>query len=228
MDTGMMSLHPRVMSTLKIIEAKGCYLGSEISLYSVRRFWPELLNTRDKVVMDMSLVGKKFMIDPGHGGDYDGVTSGTQKEKDIVLKLGLRLRDELQAAGAIVYMTRTTDVDFGGSTAAADINNRVDHINSMPSVLGLMSLHINTSPFGRVGPFHYPGYMGSKGFADAVGNRMGLITHTGDFAVIRDTTVANAKILIECGQIGESAWNNDAHYTLLAQLFTQACDDFFG
>lgn len=93
-----------------------------------------------------------------------------------------------------------------------------------------MSIHINTSnPLSRVGPFYYAAYTGgSKGFAEAVGNRMGLLAHTGDFAVIRDTTVANAKILIECGKIGQSALTDPQHINLLAERITLACDDFFG
>lgn len=155
------------------------------------------------------------------------VTSGSQKEKDITLGIGLKLRDALQAAGATVYMTRTTDVDFGGSDADQDINNRVAYINTLPAVHGLISIHINTKT-GRVGVFHHAGYVGSKGFADAVSNRMNLLTYTGNFAVTRDTTVANAKILIECGRIGQSVLDDPAHHTVLANVITQGCDDYFG
>lgn len=175
----------------------------------------------------MSLVGKKFIVDPGHGGAFDGVTSGSQKEKDITLAIGLALRTKLQAAGATVYMTRTTDVDFGGSDANEDVNNRVAYINSLPAVHGLLSIHINTTT-GRVGTFYHAGYTGSQGFADAVAARLFLLSYVGDFAVTRDTTVANGKILVECGRIGQSALTDPAHHIVLADAMTQGCDDYFG
>ncbi len=176
----------------------------------------------------MSLSGKKFIIDPGHGGAYDGVTSGTQKEKDITLKISNALKTKLVAAGAIVYMTRTTDKDFGGSTADNDVNNRVAYINTLPAVSGLISIHINTAPLGQVGPYYYNGYVASKNFADAVATRMYLLSRPGDFAVIRDTTPASAKILIECGHIGESAWDTTEQYTTIADRILLGCQDYFG
>lgn len=58
-----------------------------------------------------SLVGKIVMIDPGHGGQDSGAQSldKTVDEKDIVLSLGLKLRDILARDGAVVYMTRGDD-----------------------------------------------------------------------------------------------------------------------
>lgn len=101
-----------------------------------------------------SISGRSSIIDPGHGGKYDGVVYGTRKEKDITLRFSLFLKDKLEAKGAKVYMTRTTDVDFGGVDAGDDVNKRVKYINkNFPGVDGLISIHVNT-PNGRYGPFY--------------------------------------------------------------------------
>jgi N-acetylmuramoyl-L-alanine amidase len=57
------------------------------------------------------LKGWKFYLDPGHGGN-DRFNKGPKKdviEADINLKLGLTLRDYLQRAGAVVYISRDVD-----------------------------------------------------------------------------------------------------------------------
>ncbi len=61
------------------------------------------------------LEGKRIAIDPGHGGHDPGAIypRGTRNpeiaEKDIVLAVSLELRDMLEEAGAVVFMTRETD-----------------------------------------------------------------------------------------------------------------------
>jgi len=57
------------------------------------------------------LTGKKFYLDPGHGGEdrRSKGPAGEAVEADLNLKVGLYLRDFLTQAGAIVYMSRTKD-----------------------------------------------------------------------------------------------------------------------
>ena len=51
------------------------------------------------------------MIDPGHGGADPGTVGvGTQTEKELVLDVGLKLRDILRKKGYRVLMTRDSDV----------------------------------------------------------------------------------------------------------------------
>lgn len=62
-----------------------------------------------------ALAGKVIVVDPGHGGqdpsrgDIGAQGVGPAPEKENVLNIGLALRRELQAMGAEVVMTRTTD-----------------------------------------------------------------------------------------------------------------------
>jgi N-acetylmuramoyl-L-alanine amidase len=50
------------------------------------------------------------VIDPGHGGKDPGASGGGYREKDVVLQLALRLRDELVEQGGVrVALTREDD-----------------------------------------------------------------------------------------------------------------------
>ncbi|MGY1690126.1 N-acetylmuramoyl-L-alanine amidase [Geodermatophilus sp. SYSU D01105] len=52
------------------------------------------------------LIGRRIVVDPGHGGSDPGVTSGETTEADLVLDLASRIEGQLAAAGATVYLTR--------------------------------------------------------------------------------------------------------------------------
>mmetsp|Transcript_27362 Transcript_27362/g.50213 ORF Transcript_27362/g.50213 Transcript_27362/m.50213 type:complete len:406 (-) Transcript_27362:913-2130(-) len=60
------------------------------------------------VVADDAFV---LVLDPGHGGVDPGAVRGTTTEKDLMLDIGLALRDVLRRSGAVeVVMTRDRDV----------------------------------------------------------------------------------------------------------------------
>ncbi len=66
-------------------------------------------------VGDKPLTGITIMVDPGHGGAETGAVGPLglkYSEKDMNLDNGFRLKAELEALGASVLMTRTTDVDL--------------------------------------------------------------------------------------------------------------------
>jgi N-acetylmuramoyl-L-alanine amidase len=56
------------------------------------------------------LAGKRIVIDPGHGGRDPGAQARGLNEKDINLAVATALAARLGAAGAIVLMTRDSDV----------------------------------------------------------------------------------------------------------------------
>ena len=74
----------------------------------------------------------KICIDAGHGGRQPGAVGNYSKEKDIVLKLALLLRDKLKRFGIEIIMTREgdSDVSLQGRCDIAN-RNKVDYFISL-------------------------------------------------------------------------------------------------
>jgi N-acetylmuramoyl-L-alanine amidase len=70
------------------------------------------------------IAGKKIFVDPGHGGKERGNKGfeSFEAEANLNLKVSLYLRDYLTQAGAVVFMSRTTDttVDLKQRSILAD------------------------------------------------------------------------------------------------------------
>lgn|GEM_PF-1148544 len=92
----------------------------------------------------------KIMIDAGHGGHDPGAASGGLREKDINLRLALRIGELLAAYSAVdVLYTRTTDVFVELSARARRANEAgVDYF---------LSVHINAGGGTGFESFTYPG-----------------------------------------------------------------------
>ena len=68
---------------------------------------PQLLRqSASFVASGPHLIGRRIVIDPGHGGDQPGFTQGETTEADLVFDLASRIEGRLAAAGATVYLTR--------------------------------------------------------------------------------------------------------------------------
>src|SRR4051812_42649781 len=52
------------------------------------------------------LIGRRIVVDPGHGGEDRGFTVGETTEADLVFDIASRIEGRLAAAGATVYLTR--------------------------------------------------------------------------------------------------------------------------
>ncbi|MCX6151786.1 MAG: N-acetylmuramoyl-L-alanine amidase [Ignavibacteriales bacterium] len=95
--------------------------------------------TRNETIKKYSefVAGKKIFIDPGHGGEdrYNKGKLELVTEADINLKVGLYLRDYLQKAGAVVFMSREKD-------ETVLLQTRSDMANSSGAEL-FVSIHHN-------------------------------------------------------------------------------------
>lgn len=181
----------------------------------------------------MSLKGKKIIVDAGHGGAYDGAHAiridGTiRKEKDIALKVAKKVQTKLAAEGAYVYMTRTTDVDFGGATQNDDINKRVAYINKMNASHALISIHLQPDTVtSRTGAFYYSTHVASKAFAETMAKALDTSARVGDFAILRDTTVADQKSLLEIDGIGNGELDYDGTLNVLTTKIVNGLRNHF-
>ncbi|RXZ82792.1 N-acetylmuramoyl-L-alanine amidase CwlD [Paenibacillaceae bacterium] len=114
----------------------------------------------------MPLSGKVIVIDAGHGGVDGGATSKQGLiEKDLNLAIALHLRDYLQEAGSLVYLTREGDYDLADQDTKGysrrkteDLLTRVKLIKDKKADL-VISIHMNSIPqtkWSGAQTFYYP------------------------------------------------------------------------
>lgn len=84
-------------------------------------------------------------IDPGHGGLDGGCSFKDLVEKDINLKIALKLKNNLEDAGYTVMMTRSADIHLcqGKFSKKEDLLTRIDLINNSNADL-FISIHTNS------------------------------------------------------------------------------------
>ena len=117
---------------------------------------PEPTGTGYSLARQLGAGVRRVVIDAGHGGHDPGTRSGSLREKDIVLDISRRVRDDLEARGFEVVMTRDRDEfipleqrAFIANNAGSDIFVSI-HANAARnrSARGLETYYLNlaTSP----------------------------------------------------------------------------------
>ncbi len=93
-----------------------------------------------------SLAGTTIVIDPGHGHPDAGASSSNNiQEKNINLKIALKLKKNLESAGAKVILTRKDD----NSLSRSKTNNKKDDLNKRVEIRDksnaslFISIHMN-------------------------------------------------------------------------------------
>lgn len=115
-----------------------------------------------------SLLGKRIVLDPGHGGDDRGASwtdpDGTViTEADLVWDLTTRLEGRLTAMGVTTWLTR-------GRGTGRDDDERARFANEQGADL-VLSIHVDTSPSERAhGIATY--YYGAGEVASTMGERL--------------------------------------------------------
>ena len=155
------------------------------------------------------LKGKRITIDPGHGGSDPGAIGPRgNKEKTSTLLISNYLKQYLSAEGAIVSMTRTTDVDVYGKFASAknELQARVD-VSTRNRADAFVSIHHNANnnrSIGGIATYYYPksGYDYKLGSAiqkkmAAASKMRNMGTQQANFYVIKRSYIP--AVLLEVG-----------------------------
>jgi N-acetylmuramoyl-L-alanine amidase len=82
------------------------------------------------------LIGRRIVVDPGHGGNEAGFTAGETTEADLAFDIASRIEGRLAAAGATVYLTR-------GRSQGPSLAERTAFANDARADL-FLSLHLES------------------------------------------------------------------------------------
>ena len=179
-----------------------------------------------------------ILIDPGHGGRDSGTISASQKmEKDYALAASLKLKEDLQNMGYVVYMTRESDT-YPELMARANMANslKVDifismHANSADPNRTANGIEVWYSGVGKVGE-----YSSLENKLAATVNKT-LIKATGavdrGIKTARHVVTANSKmtaILVEAGflsnPVEEALLFTDNYRAVIARAVAVGVNDF--
>lgn len=180
-------------------------------------------------------------LDAGHGGSDSGAVgpSGV-KEKDVTLKVTLKLRDLLKERGVRVVMTRESDTDVAGANASAyqELSGRADVANRNMANL-FVSVHCNsfTSPSAHgTETYCFPGSREGRRLATGIQAKLVSLVGNGEnrgvkeenFAVLRYTDMP--AVLVELFFISnpeqEEALNNAAKQAQFAEAIAEGIADY--
>lgn len=91
---------------------------------------------------------KTIIIDAGHGGKFTGAVGRYSREKDVTLKVALRLGRAIEEnmKDVTVLYTRTTDMNFN-DVNSKDLKKRIDMANEAKADLWI-SVHCNSMGSG--------------------------------------------------------------------------------
>jgi len=98
--------------------------------------------------MVTSITSNVIVIDPGHGGEDGGAVGVTGiKEKDLNLKIALKLKEKLLNSGINVVMTRDTDIMLCDKNQQkkrkrTDFDNRIKIAQNYNNAI-FISIHMN-------------------------------------------------------------------------------------
>jgi N-acetylmuramoyl-L-alanine amidase len=129
-----------------------------------------------------SLLGKRVVVDPSHGGSDYGTTFGELTEADLVWDLASRLEGRLNAVGVTTWLTR------GPGNTSTD-EQRAQFANNQRADL-VISLHIDSAPSP-----HHNGvatyYYGSANTESALGERLADLVQR---EIVARTSMLDARI----------------------------------
>lgn len=183
----------------------------------------EIKTASEEVIKVMPITNKTIIIDAGHGGIDPGAMTNDQsiKEKDINLKIAKKVKELIEASGAVVILTRNDDTSLyteeDGKTIRQKYNENLRNrkkIIEQSSADMFVSIHLNKfeqSKYYGAQTFYPAGkeddkvlatYIQSelKRIVDNTNNRQ--IKPRDDIYLIKDNKIPST--LIECGFLSNS------------------------
>ncbi len=129
--------------------------------------------------MSWSVAGKIIAVDPGHGGiDPGSKGSSGVEEEEITLAVSQKLKETLTGAGAMVVMTRESDVDYGDPDGGSLLARKRQDLAKRQAIAEksgadiYLSVHVNCfkSGPGERGAqvFYQPGSEEGKKLAESI------------------------------------------------------------
>ncbi len=181
-----------------------------------------------------TLAGRVIVVDAGHGGADAGARGPHYYEKDLTLKAAQAVREALEARGALVIMTRETDV-------AVELSERPALANRQNAEL-FISIHCNSSAANNtargVETYWHWRRPQSRRLAQALHRRLLTATSNNDRGIRsnRDLCVCREagmpSVLLELGFIDnvqdEAQLASRDFQRLLAEELALGVLDFFG
>ena len=194
----------------------------------------EVKTASEEVIKIMPITNKTIIVDAGHGGIDPGSMTDDQsvKEKDVNLKITKKVKELLEASGAMVILTRNDDTilytEQVGKTIRQKYNENLKNrkkIIQESSADMFISIHLNKfqeSKYYGAQTFYPAGKEDDKQLAtyiqgelkrvvDKTNNRK--IKSTNDIYLIKDNEIPST--LIECGFLSndkEAKLLNDEEY----------------
>lgn len=187
------------------------------------------------------------VLDPGHGGyDPGAISKQGIYEKDINLKIALRVAELLKPSGIKAILTRDEDEDYvppgvkgRASKKQTDLNYRIDLASQAKADI-FVSIHVNATngrPKSGAEAFYYFKSDESKFLAETIQQELikvpGMnrrIAKPGDFYVIKNTPMT--AVIVELGYLNNPAELkklNEAWYQeYLAHAVAKGIARYFG
>jgi len=160
------------------------------------------------VAVEQKLSGLVIVIDAGHGGRDNGASVESVWEDGINLAVAKELQEILEMAGAVVVMTRESDVDLASEDALnrkrEDLARRVEIIEEDDVAL-FISVHMNKygdSGVSGAQVFYRTNDDTSKALAQSIQERFkelgsNKLVKIGNFYLLNESTTPG--VLVECG-----------------------------
>ena len=145
-----------------------------VTLRALKQLGRRVVGGRPQLLRDMmavaqsgpSLLGKRIVIDPGHGGGDTGQRAGWVAEADLTWDLATRLEGRLSAIGVTSWLTR-------GPASGPTEAERAAFANDVAADV-VISLHVDRNDSPRpegLATFHY-GTLGGSGTSSSIGERL--------------------------------------------------------